>query len=471
MGEAELAPTPPPQSTVALVKEAIRGSRRDLTGMPIGRSILFLAVPMVLEMVMESIFALADIFWVGRLGPQAIATVALTEQMLILVYTGAMGLAIGCSALVARRIGEKEPDKAASAAFHGILQGVVLGAVVAVLGIWLAPQLLSLMGAEPGVMAGVSFTRVMLGGSVTVILLFMINSAFRGAGDPAISMRVLAVANVINIVLGPCFIFGWGPFPKMGVTGAAVATTIGRGIGVLYQLRCLRRGSGHLRVRAQHLRYDGALMRTMLRLSGSGILQLVIGNVSWLGLVRVITSFGTVALAGYQIAIRIVLFAILPSFGMASAAATLVGQNLGAGHPERAERAVWRTSLYNVFILGAVGVAFFVGADLWVSLFSKDPEVRRYGALCLRIVAAGFPFYAFGMVTSMAFNGAGDTRTPTWINFFCFWLLEIPLAFLLSHSLRMGPTGVFISITVAFCSVAVISVVLFRRGAWKQVKV
>ena len=470
MAEAQLAP-PVSERTWDLVKEAIRGSRRDLTGMTVGRAVLFLAVPMVLEMVMESIFALADIFWVGRLGPQAIGTVSVTESMLVLVYTLAMGLSIGCTALVARRIGEKQPDEAARVAVHGILQGLGLAVVVAAVGIPLAPRLLQVMGAEPAVVAGASFTRVMLGGSVTVILLFIINAAFRSAGDPSISMRVLALANLLNIILGPCFIFGVGPFPRMGITGAAVATTIGRGVGVLYQLWCLRQGRGHLRVGRQHLRYAGDLMRSMLRLSWNSILQLLIGNVSWVGLIRVITGFGTVALAGYQVAIRIVLFAILPSFGMASAAATLVGQNLGAGHPERAERSVWRTVFYNVIILSFVGLVFELGANLWVGLFSADPEVRRYGALCLRIVAAGFPFYAVGMIVSMAFNGAGDTRTPTRINLVSFWLLEIPLAFLLSHTLHLGPTGVFIAITVAFCNVAVMSVVLFRRGAWKKVKV
>jgi len=469
MTEVEVAP--PHESTWTLVKEAIRGSRRDLTGMPIGRAILLLAVPMVLEMLMESVFAVVDIFWVGRLGPHAVATVGLTEQMMIIVYTCAMGLSIGCTALVSRRIGEKDPARAAVAAVHGILEGLILAVVVAVLGIALGPTLLKLMGADPEVVAGSGYTRVLLGGSVTVVLLFMINAAFRGAGDPAISMRTLALANAINIVLGPFLIFGWGPFPRLGVVGAAVATTIGRGVGVLYQLRALAAGRGHLRVLREHLRYDGELMRTMLRISRSGILQIFIGSASWIGLVRVITSFGTNAVAGYQIAIRIVMFAILPSFGMASAAATLVGQNLGAGHPDRAERAVWRASFYNVIAMGLVGAFFLIAADPLIALFTKEPEVHAYGVRCLRIVAAGFPFYAYGMVATQAFNGAGDTRTPTWINLVCFWLLQIPLAFVLSRTLKMGPTGVFIAVTVAFCSVAVLSVILFRWGTWKRVKV
>ena len=439
--------------------------------MSIGRAVLMLAVPMVLEMLMESVFAVVDIFWVGRLGPDAVVTVGLTEQMLIIVYTAVMGLSIGCSALVSRRIGEKDPARAASAAVHGILEGLILAAVVAVLGISLGPTLLKAMGAEPGVVAGSAYTRIMLGGSVTVVLLFMINAAFRGAGDPAISMRTLALANAINIVLGPFLIFVWGPFPRLGLAGAAVATTIGRGVGVLYQLRALRLGRGHLRVAREHLRYDGELMRTMLRISRSGVFQIFIGSASWIGLVLVITSFGTNAVAGYQIAMRIVMFAILPSFGMASAAATLVGQNLGAGRPDQAERAVWRASFYNVIAMGLVGAVFVGGADVLIALFTQDPEVHRYGTRCLRIIAAGFPFYAYGMVATQAFNGAGDTRTPTWINLFCFWVLEIPLAFLLSRYLKMGPTGVFVAVTTAFCSVAVISVILFKRGHWKKVQV
>jgi putative MATE family efflux protein len=319
--------------------------------------------------------------------------------------------------------------------------------------------------------AGAAYTRVMLGGSVSVVLLFIINAAFRGAGDAAVSMRTLALGNGINIVLGPCLIFGWGPFPRLGIVGAAVATTIGRGIGVLYQLRALRAGHGRLRVGREHLRFDPQLMKTMLRISRSGVFQVFVGTASWVGLVRIISSFGTNALAGYQIAIRIVLFALLPSFGMANAAATLVGQNLGAGHPDRAEQAVWRAAVYNLVFLGLVGVIFVVGADQLIGLFAVAPAVRLFGSRCLRIVSAGFPFYAFGMVASQAFNGAGDTRTPTWINLGCFWALEIPLAYALSRQPWLGSSGAFLAITIAFCAVAVVSVTLFRRGAWKKVKV
>jgi putative MATE family efflux protein len=466
----ESAPSPP-ANKISLIKEALRGSRRDLTAMPVGQAILFLAVPMVIEMLMEAIFAIVDIFWVGRLGTSAVATVTLTESMLVLIYAAAMGLSIGCTAMVARRIGEQQPEKASSAAAHGIGLGIALGLIVGVLGVALAPALLKAMGGAPEVVAGATYTRVMLGGSVTVVLLFIINAAFRGAGDPAISMRVLALANGINIVLGPLLIFGVGPFPKLGMSGAAVATTIGRGIGVVYQLRALTSGRGRLLLGRQHLRIDPPLMRTILRISRSAVVQVFIGTASWMVLVRVIATFGTDALAGYQIAIRTVLFAILPSWGLANAAATLVGQNLGAGRPEQAERAVWKAAYYNFLVLGSVGVLFFAGADLIIGLFTSDPPVHAYGVRCLRIVAAGFPLYAFGMAAIQAFNGAGNTRTPTWVNVICFWAFEIPLALLTSRTFGWGPTGVFVSITLAFCLMAVISVPLFRKGDWKNVKV
>jgi putative MATE family efflux protein len=459
-------------TTWTLIKEAVAGSERDLTKLPIGRAIFLLALPMVIEMIWESVFAVVDIYWVAKIGPAAVATVGLTEQiMIVAVFTTAMGLSMGCSAIVARRIGEGDPDGAARAAVHGIFLGILLAIVLGTLGVILAPQILAILGAEPDVIAGASYTRVLLGGCGTVVMLFLINAAFRGAGDATVAMRTLILANTINMILCPLLVFGVGPFPELGVAGAAIATTTGRGIGVLYQLHSLRVGRGRLRVRREHLVLDPALLKSMLKLARNGVVQIFISTASWVGLVRVLSTFGTNALAGYQIGIRIVMFALLPSWGMANAAATLVGQNLGAGRPERSEQAVWRASFYNLAFLGSVGVAFFLGADFLVGLFTTDPEVQRYAALCLRIVGLGFPFYAFGMVAPQAFNGAGDTRTPTRINMFCFWGLEIPLAFLLAHFFGMGPTGVFSAITVAFCSVAVISVTLFRRGAWKRVKV
>jgi putative MATE family efflux protein len=469
-GAGPAAAAAPRESVWALVRQALTGARHDYTSLPLRRAILLLAVPMVLEMIMESLFAVADIFWVSKLGPDAVATVVLTESMLIIVYAFAMGLSIGGAAVVARRIGEKDPQGAARAAVQVIVLGVGLAAVVGLVGVLFGPQLLELMGASPNVVAiGGRFTRVMLGGSVTVILLFLINGSFRGAGDATVAMRTLWLANGINIVLGPCLVFGWGPFPQMGVTGAAVATTIGRGVGVLYQLTALVAGRGHLAVRRQHLRVDGTVLRTILGLSGAAIFQVFIATSSWMGLVRIMSSFGSAAVAGYGIAIRIVLFALLPSWGMANAAATLVGQNLGARQPERAEKAVWSASLYNLVFLGAAGLLFVVFADAIVGAFSPDPAVVAHGTKALRIISAGFLFYAYGMVVTQAFNGAGDTWTPTLINLFCYWCWEIPLAWVLAKPLELGPTGVFVSVLVGFSTMAVVSVGLFRRGKWKGV--
>jgi putative MATE family efflux protein len=470
--DVPLASVAPPEGFWTLVREALRGERQDYTRLTLRRAILLLAVPMVLEMVMESVFAVADIFWVSKLGADAVATVALTESMLIIIYAFAMGLSMGAAAVVARRIGEKDPQGAARATVQAIVLGLGLAAVVGLVGGLLGPRLLEIMGGSPQVIAiGGRFTRTMLGGSVTVILLFLINATFRGAGDATISMRTLWLANGINIVLGPFLVFGWGPFPRLGVTGAAVATTIGRGVGVLYQLRALRAGRGHLAVRRQHLRLDPTVMSTIVRLSGTAIFQSFIQTTSWVGLMRIIAGFGSAALAGYGIAIRVVLFALLPSWGMANAAATLVGQNLGARQPEEAERAVWRASLYNLVFLGGTGLLFVVFGEAIVRGFTTDPQVVRYGSNALRIVSAGFLFYAYGMVVTQAFNGAGDTRTPTLINLVCFWFAEIPLAWVLARPLGFGPTGVFVSITLAFSAVAVVSVILFRRGRWKAVRV
>src|SRR2546421_11826842 len=359
MTEETVAAAPSKYSVWSVIRDAVRATHHDYTAGPIGRGIVLLAVPMVLEMAMESIFAVVDVFWVSRLGPDAVATVGLTESMLTLVYTAAMGLSIGAAAVVARRIGEKRPDAAAEAAVQGIALGLGVAAMVAVLGVTLAPRLLAAMGASPGVLAiGSNYTRTMLGGSATVLLLFLVNAIFRGAGDAAIAMRVLWLANGINIVLGPCLIFGVGPFPRLGVTGAAIATTIGRGTGVLYQLYRLWRGDGRVVIRRAQLKLQPAVMRTMLRLSGTGTLQVLIGTASWIGLVRIVSSFGSDAVAGYVIAIRIVVFALLPSWGLANAAATLVGQGLGANQPERAERAGWLAGVYNMLFLGTVGALF-----------------------------------------------------------------------------------------------------------------
>jgi len=460
------------ESRWSLIKEIVFGSHRDFTKEPMGRAIFLLAVPMVVEMLAESLFAIVDIFWVGKLGADSVAAVAVTESMLTILYAMAIGLSIGATALVARRTGEKRPEAAARAAAQAIWLGLGLAAAVGVIGITLGPRLLVLMGASPAAVAlGSGYTRMMLGGSVTVTLLFLLNAVFRGVGDASMSMRTLWLANVINMLLGPFLVFGWGPFPKLGVLGAAVATTIGRGTGVVFQLYHLFRGKRRIRVRLADFGIDAETMGAIVRIAGSGTFQMLIGMVSWLFLMRVLTSFGSQVVAGFGIAFRVVMFALLPAWGMSNAAATLVGQNLGAGHPDRAEQAVWRAAFYNVLVLGVVGVAFVALAGPIVSLFTSDPAALVWGAKCLRTVAAGFLFYAYGMVVSQSFNGAGDTRTPTRINFFCFWVFEIPVAWLLSHHTSLGPQGVFLAMTLAFCLIAVISVTLFKRGAWKRVKV
>ncbi len=455
-----------------LIREALAGSRRDLTAMPLRRAIFVLAVPMVLEMVMESVFAIADIFWVSKLGPDAVAAVGLTESLMTIVYAIAIGLAMGVGAVVARRIGEKDPDAAARAAVQAILIGVGLSAAVGLAGALLGRSLIEVMGGSPAVVAvGGRYAQVLLGGSATAILLFLINAAFRGAGDAAISMRTLWLANAINIGLGPLFVFGVGPFPRLGVTGAAVATTIGRGIGVLYLLVTLGRGRGRLGVTRAQLRPDRETLRTILRLAKNGVVQTLIGFTSWIGLVRILSAFGSVPLAGYTIAMRIVMFALLPSVGLGNAAATLVGQNLGARNPARAEEAVWTAARTNMIFLGLVGLALIATAPLVIRLFSPDPGVIAEGSRCLRIVGLGFGFYAYSIVVSQAFNGAGDTRTPTLINLGCFWLGEIPLAAFLARGLSLGPVGAYASITAGFSVAALVSVALFRRGRWKTIRV
>ena len=466
-------PEPPPATIWAAVKESVRGAHRhDYTAGPIGHSLLLLAVPMVLEVALESVFAVVNVFWVGRLGPSAIATVGLTEAMFSTIYALGMGLGIGATATVARRIGEKQPDGAARAAVQAILLGVLVSIPVALVGGLFGPSLLRLMGAAPEVIAtGQGYTRVLFGGNVVILLLFLINAIFRGAGDPAIAMRSLWIANLCNLILDPLLIFGLGPFPRLGVTGAAVATTLGRGIGVLYQFRRLAGEGKRFAIQREHLRFEPAIAGRLLRLSGTGIFQILISTTSWIGLVRVVSLFGSRAVAGYTVGIRLIIFAILPSWGMANAAATMVGQALGAQKPERAEAAVWRAGFYNLCFLGSIGVLFVTLAPLLTRAFTHDPEVAGHATACLRIVGLGFPFYAYGMVLTSAFNGAGDTWTPTLINLFCFWLWEVPLAWILSQWTGLGARGGFVAITVAFSTLAVVSAIVFRRGRWKASRV
>ena len=453
----------------AAVREAIRGAhpKYDYTEGSIGRAILLLSVPMVLEMLMESIFVVWDIYMVGHIDKEAVATVGLTESMMTVVYTLAIGLSIGTTAMVARRTGEHDPDAAAHTAAQTLLLGLLMSLAIGAAGVWLAPRLLEGMGGEPSVVArGSNFTRVMLGCNASVVMLFLINSIFRGVGDAAVAMRVLWFANAINIALGP--------FPEMGVTGAAVATSIGRGTGALFAFSKLVRGDGRIKLERRHMRLDPQLMARLVRLSGNATFQVFIGMASWVGLTRILSYFGSAAVAGNTIGIRVIMFALLPSWGMSNAAATLVGQSLGAGKPERAEKAVWRASFYNAIFLGIVGLVFVVFADPIIGFFTHaaaGPEVHEYGTSCLRIIASAFLFYAYGMVITQSFNGAGDTRTPTIINLFIFWLWEIPLAYLLAIYMGLGPRGVFLAVTIAFSTLAVVSVLVFRRGHWKTRKV
>jgi MATE family, multidrug efflux pump len=471
-----LEPPAPPAPTSAeaislwtVVKESLRGElHHDFTEGPIGRAILLLSIPMVLEVVLESVFAVADIFWVSHLGPDAVASVGLTESLLTLVYALAMGLGIGATATVARRIGQKNPEGAARAAVQALLLALVVSAVLGTAGALLAPRLLALMGASPSVIAtGSGYATIMLGGEAAIIVLFVVNAVFRGAGDAAIAMRVLWLANIINIVLGPLLIFGVGPFPELGVTGAAIATTTGRSIGALYAVVRLFRHGSRVPAARRHLALDLGVMAQMLRLAASASLQNLIGMASWIGLVRILAGYGSEALAGYTIAVRLIIFALLPSWGLSNAAATMVGQGLGARKPDRAEASVWRAGRYNAVFLTAVGLVFLFAAPLLLRAFTTDPEVTGYAVACLRIVAIGFPFYAYGMVLTQSFNGAGDTWTPTWLNFFCFWVFEIPLAWSLAGPAGLGPSGVFWAIMAAFSLLAGASAAVFRRGAWR----
>ena len=427
---------------------------------------------MVLEMVLESLFAVVDVFWVSRLGANAIATVGLTESVLTLVFAVGLGLGMSTTAMVARRIGEKDADGAAVAAVQAIFLGLIASLAMGIPFFIFAPRLLALMGASPDIIStGVNYARIALGGSGVVMMLFLNNAIFRGAGDAAIAMRLLWVSNILNLILDPCLIFGLGPFPKLGVTGAALATFTGRGIGVLYQFYRLGKGTERLCILACHVRLQATVLWRLVRVSITGILQFLIGQASWIGLVRIVSLFGAPALAAYTIAIRIVIFAILPSWGLSNAAATLVGQNLGAGHPDRARSAVWRTGLWNMLFLGSVGIVFIVFAQWIIGLFTQDPAVAPIAVNCLRIFSCGNIAFAYGMVLMQAFNGAGDTVTPTYVNLFGFWILEIPLAWWLAMHTSMHVNGVFVSVVIAQAVVVLIGLVLFRRGSWAKQRI
>jgi putative MATE family efflux protein len=468
MEPLSLAPPTADQGLWSALGEAIRGSRRDFTIGSIPRSIFLLAVPMVLELVMESVFAVVDVFVVSRLGPDAVATVGLTESLLILVYAVSIGVSIGAMALIARRTGEKDSERAAETAVQAIVLAVLLASPIVALGITFAPRLLALMGGSPWVLHnGVRYMQVMMGSTLSITLLFLINAIFRGAGDAAVAMRVLWLANGINCILAPCLVLGLGPFPRLGVVGAAIATSIGRTSGVAYQLWRLSRPDGRITIRRRHLHVDWATILQVVRLSGSATLQMLVGMASWVGMVRIIAGFGSNALAGYTIAFRIIIFALLPSAGLANAAATLVGQNLGARQPERAERSVWIAAGFNAGFLFLVGAFLLLFAPQLIHVFTTQEAVAGFGVSCLRIVSLGFSFYGVGMVVTQSLNGAGDTRAPTLINFGCFWVLELPLAWGLSHSAGLGPRGAFLALLTAFCTLAVAGALVFRTGRWK----
>ncbi len=461
-------PPPPSEGLWSDVKAAIRGRHQDYTRIAIGRAILLLSIPMVLEMAMQSLFAVVDVFFVGKLGSNPVALLGLGDSLLALVFSVAMGLSMGTAAMVARRVGEGDAGGAATTAVQAIALGTAIAVPLGILGILFPTEGLRMMGASPELAAeGSTFIAILIGGNITVMLLFLINSVFRGAGDPALAMRALWLANGINIVLDPILIFGWGPVPAFGLEGAAIATTIGRGLGVAYQLKMLAGGGSRIHVERRHCRIQVATMARLARVSAVGILQFLVGTASFLGLVRILAGFGDVALAGYTVAIRVVVFILLPAWGMGNAAATLVGQNLGAGTPDRAERSVWLTAFANMCFLAVVTVIFITFAEPLVGFFAGQAEVAEVAARCLRIISYSYVFLGFGMITVLAFNGAGDTTTPTWINFFVYWVFQIPLAYVLARPLGLGPSGVFAAITASQVLLALVGVLAFRRGSWK----
>jgi len=459
-------------SLFTLIKQSLQGAERDYTQGSIRQAIVLLAIPMVLEFSLESVFAVVDMFFVGKLGSHATQTVALTESVITIVYTLAIGLSTGATAMVARRIGEKNSDGAAHAGAQAILIAAIVTLIISLAGAVFAKDILRIMKAAPDVIEeGASFTRIMLGGSIVIILLFLINGIFRGAGDAAIAMRSLWIASGINIFLCPMLINGYGPFPELGLKGAAVATTIGRGLGVLYQCYHLFGKKNVIKLKTIHFKWDLPVIKTLLGISWPAIFQFFMASGSWIILARLVAETGgTEASAGYQIAMRNVVFFILPAWGLSNAAATLVGQNLGAKQPERAEKSVILTMEYNAIFMTAVMLFFLLFASPVVGIYTNDAEVQRYGALALQTVATGYIFYGIGMVMIQALNGAGDTKMPTWINFAGFWLFQIPLAYVLTKGFDLGPMGAFIAIPVAETAIAIASYVIFKRGKWKEVK-
>jgi putative MATE family efflux protein len=461
------------RSFFRLFKLALSSEHQDYTQGSIRRAVFLLAVPMILEMCMESVFAVVDIFFVGRLGKnEAVSTVVLTESVLTIVYSMAIGLSMAATAMVARRIGEKDPKAAAKSGMQAILLSLVVTAVVSITGLIFSREILQLMGASPQTIEiGTNYTRIIFGGSIVIMLLFLINGIFRGAGDASMAMRSLWLANICNIILCPVLIYGAGPIPAFGITGAAMATTTGRGIGVLYQLYHLLNGKRVIKFKKEHLVPDWPILKSISNIAWTGTAQFLIASASWMVLARIITEFGDSAVAGYGVAIRLIMFFLLPAWGLSNAAATLVGQNLGARQPDRAEKSVWRTAKYNTVFMVFVTIIFLVFAEPIVAFMNKDETVDAYAVLALRIVSLGYIFYGIGMVVTNAFNGAGDTKTPTLINIFGFWLFQIPLAYLLAIVLKMGPKGVFIAIVATETCVTIAGIIIFRKGKWKEIKI
>ncbi len=455
-----------------LFKDAVSGKEQDFTTGSIRKAVFLLSIPMILEMLMESIFALVDIMYVSRVSVNAVATIGLTESVITLVYAVAIGLSMAATAVVARRIGEKDVVGANQAAIQVIILGVVIAMIISVIGIIYPKEILALMGAEPDLIEeGFGYTKILLGGNITIMLLFLINAIFRGAGNASIAMWTLILSNGLNIILDPIFIFGFGPIPAYGVEGAAIATTIGRGTAVVWQLIALFYGFGKIKIAVKDVVIRVSVMINLIKVSLGGIGQFLIGTSSWVFLMRIMSEFGSEVLAGYTIAIRIMMFTLMPAWGMSNAAATLVGQNLGAKKPDRAEKSVWKTSKYAAYFMGFVSIIYMVFASTFLNWFSDNPEVVKNGTLCLQIIAAGYVFYAYGMVVIQSFNGSGDTKTPTYINFVCFWLFQLPFAYIVAILFEAGPIGVFLSITFAEILIAVIGIWLFKKGKWKTVQV
>lgn len=455
-----------------VIKAAIQGKEKNFTSGSINRAIVYLSIPMILEMIMESLFAVVDVFFVSQVSVDAVSTVGLTESVITLVYSIAIGLSMAATAIVARRVGEKNAEGASHSAVQAILIGVSISVIIGIAGFIFAADILRLMGGSEELIAeGVGYTQVAFATNVVIMLLFLLNGIFRGAGDASLAMASLWVANIINIILDPLFIFGIGPFPELGVMGAAVATSIGRGLGVVFQLVILFRGWGIIKVLARHWKPNWELIKKMVKIGSSGTMQFLISSASWIFLMRIIAIFGSEAIAGYTISIRLIIFTILPAWGLANAAATLVGQNLGAGQPERAEQSVWKAAFYNMLFLLSVSIVFFAFAESLMGFFTDVPAVINAGVLSLRIICVGYVFFAYGMVISQAFNGAGDTRTPMFINLFCFWLLEIPLSYFLSVTLDMGLAGVCWAIAGAETVLAILAVIIFRKGKWKKISI